>query len=201
MLFVMPQLAPPEQQPVCYVCLHCTHAAIQALPQQLYCSACAVTQSVAINKPIVCHWQSCSSLSSTRCFQGYQLTSTCCAQHPGILHLQLSANMQLIICQLPHVAPGSAVACVTCTHKSPMPLGHFMCCRYILVRNMAAERANLFCVFLRIPRPTVVAISKQPINLGEGDDDEDEGDDAVQVGSELHELLASTVQARRLSPV
>ena len=87
------------------------------------------------------------------------------------------------------------------SHKSLMPLGHFVFCRYILVRNMAAERANLFCVFLRIPRPTVVAISKQPINLGEGDDDEDDGDDAVQVGSELHELLASIVQARCLSPV
>ena len=50
---------------------------------------------------------------------------------------------------------------------------------------MAAERANLFCVFLRIPRPTVVAIAKQPIQLGDGDDDEDDGDDAGQVGSDL----------------
>ena len=39
---------------------------------------------------------------------------------------------------------------------------------------MAAERANLFCVFLRVPRPAVVALSRAKIKMGQEDDDEEE---------------------------
>lgn len=47
---------------------------------------------------------------------------------------------------------------------------------YYLLRDMCRERASLFTVFLRIPRPTVVAIVKQKIRVGDADeDDEDAG--------------------------
>ena len=108
--------------------------------------------------------------------------------------------MQLITCQLPHLAAGLAVARIHPPTTHLYLLATWRTCRYFLVRNMAAERANLFCVFLRIPRPTVVAIAKQPIHLGDGDDDEDDADDAVPVGSKLHKLLTSIVQGRCLSP-
>ena len=39
---------------------------------------------------------------------------------------------------------------------------------------MAAERANLFSVFLRVPRPAVVALSKAMIKMGQEDDEEEE---------------------------
>lgn len=46
--------------------------------------------------------------------------------------------------------------------------------RWFLAEMMAAERANLFCVFLRVPRPAVVALSKAMIRMGQEDDGEEE---------------------------
>jgi len=47
---------------------------------------------------------------------------------------------------------------------------------YWVIRNITIERVNLYSIFLRLPRPTVVAISKAEVRLvGEdGFDDDDE---------------------------
>jgi hypothetical protein len=45
---------------------------------------------------------------------------------------------------------------------------------YYLLRDMCRERASLFTVFLRVPRPTVVAIVKQKLKVGDADEDDEE---------------------------
>lgn len=59
---------------------------------------------------------------------------------------------------------------------------------FFLLRDMCQERANLFCVFLRVPRPTVVAIVKQRIKVGEGDEDDEDAavEDQVRHGVVAH---------------
>lgn len=41
------------------------------------------------------------------------------------------------------------------------------------MRNMASERARLYCVFLRVPRPTLVALAKQEVRVGDEAIDDD----------------------------
>ena len=81
------------------------------------------------------------------------------------------------------MSQGAVQALIVC-YATPCPTDHKECWpgeasptvlhRWFLAGMMAAERANLFCVFLRVPRPAVVALSKAMIKMGQEDDEEEE---------------------------
>ena len=58
-----------------------------------------------------------------------------------------------------------------------------ICYMYYVRRTLAVERVNLYSIFLRVPRPTVVAQAKTEIRLigEEGGDDDDEPPVSVAV--------------------
>ena len=50
---------------------------------------------------------------------------------------------------------------------------------YWVIRTITIERVNLYSIFLRVPRPTVVAISKAEVRLVGEDGFDDDDDPAV----------------------